>query len=78
MIAFWGELETGILEGNIKWMGFYYKCLASKSQAFKTKYCSVYLGKPVFLVRKGFFVINQFVFLSFDVMIKLTFFFNYV
>ena len=37
MIEFWGELESGILEGNIKWMGFYYKCLASKPQAFKTK-----------------------------------------
>ena len=56
MIDSWAKLESGILEGNLKWMGLYYECLAAKPQAFKAKYCSVYLGKPVSPVRKVFVI----------------------
>ncbi|XP_076807344.1 nose resistant to fluoxetine protein 6-like [Clavelina lepadiformis] len=42
----WGKPESGILNGNVKWLGRYFECSNINYDYFKGKYCSVYVGKP--------------------------------
>ena len=54
VIDAWGKIESGILEGNAKWLGNFDECLnitagpdESLPDGFKTRYCSSAIPSPV-------------------------------
>ena len=54
VIDAWGKIESGILEGNSRWLGNFDECLnitagpdESLADGFKTRYCSTSIPSPV-------------------------------
>ena len=40
----WGSQETGILEGNVRYLGHYHECKLAKNEEFGGKWCVAYYG----------------------------------
>nr|CAB3264544.1 nose resistant to fluoxetine protein 6-like [Phallusia mammillata] len=41
----WGKLESGILKGNLIWLGRFHECLDASRENISTQYCSAHFGK---------------------------------
>ncbi|CAK8682945.1 unnamed protein product [Clavelina lepadiformis] len=39
----WGRKESGILDGNVQWMGNYYECIEAEGPDFNGKWCEAYM-----------------------------------
>ena len=40
----WGKSESGVFEGNVKWIGRYYQCRNAKGPGFQGKHFLNYYG----------------------------------
>ncbi|XP_076810331.1 nose resistant to fluoxetine protein 6-like [Clavelina lepadiformis] len=39
----WGRKQSGILDGNVEWMGNYYECIEAKGPDFNGKWCQAFM-----------------------------------
>ncbi|XP_076808986.1 nose resistant to fluoxetine protein 6-like [Clavelina lepadiformis] len=39
----WGRKQSGILDGNVQWMGNYYECIEAKGPDFNGKWCQAFM-----------------------------------